>query len=192
MPEGTARAVEVVSVAAGLIYALLAVRRSRWCWLFGSVSSAGLAWLAFGARLPMQAALQLLYVGLAAYGFWRWSSDRDEDGVRIGWWPVRLHLMGLAGVALLALVTARALAGIDSASPLLDAATTWASLLATWLAARGRIENWLYWIVIDVALVVLFTRSDLEGVAGLYAAYLVIAAAGFVAWRKRLAAPAPA
>ena len=44
----------------------------------------------------------------------------------------------------------------DAAWPLLDSLTTWFSLLATWLAARAKLENWLYWIVIDGVLVFLF------------------------------------
>jgi nicotinamide mononucleotide transporter len=69
---------------------------------------------------------------------------------------------------------------------LLDSLTTWFSLLATWLAARARLENWLYWIVIDTALVYLFYAQQLYFLSLLNLLFIVIAAGGFVAWRRRL------
>lgn len=178
---------EGVTVALGLVYVVLAVRRSRWCWVFGGLSSAGLAWLSARSALPMQAALQAFYVAMAAYGFRRWSVDRDAGGhVNVGWWPWPRHVFAWAAVAALTLVTSQWLAHFTHAAwPVLDAACTWGSLLATWLAARARIENWLYWIVIDAALAVLFASQALAFIALLYFAYLVIAAVGFFSWLRR-------
>lgn len=178
---------EGASVALGLVYVVLAMRRSRWCWLFGGLSSAGLAWLAGRAALPMQALLQVFYVGMAVYGYRHWSADRDAGGhVNVGWWPWHRHLAAGALVAVLTLVSSLGLARLtDAAWPVLDAAGTWSSLLATWLAARARIENWLYWIVIDAALGVLFASQALALAGLLYFAYCVLAAAGFVSWLRR-------
>jgi nicotinamide mononucleotide transporter len=62
---------------------------------------------------------------------------------------------------------------------------TFFSLFATWLVARARIENWLYWIVIDAGLVFLFAAQGLYFVALLYALYMIIAVVGFVTWLQR-------
>lgn len=186
-------ALEGAAVAAGLVYVVLAARRSRWCWLFGGLSSAGLAWLASRSALPMQAALHSFYVGMSVYGFHRWSAERDAGGhVKVGWWPWPLHVIAWLAVCAATVVSAYWLARYThAAQPMLDAACTYGSLLATWLVARARIENWLYWIVIDAALGVLFATQGLALVALLYFAYLVIAAVGFASWwRKRPAAAA--
>ncbi len=178
-------------MALGLVYVVLAVQRSRWCWVYGGLSSAGLAWLAARSALPMQAALQAFYVAMAAYGFARWSADRDAGGrVTVGWWPIRRHVAAWIAIAVLTLVSAEALARhTHAARPMLDAACTWGSLLATWLAARARIENWLYWIVFDAARGGLFAAQALALVALLYFAYLGIAGAGFASWWRRLPRP---
>ena len=47
---------EAVSVALGLTYAALAIRKSRWCWVAGGVGSAIACYLSLVARPPMQAA----------------------------------------------------------------------------------------------------------------------------------------
>src|SRR6202035_3700135 len=71
---------EAVSVALGLAYAVLAIRRSRWCWATGGLSSAIMIYLSLNARLPMQAALQVYYVVISVYGWWHWT--REEGGER--------------------------------------------------------------------------------------------------------------
>jgi len=181
---------EMAAVLLGLVYVVLAVRRSRYCWIFGGLSSACLAGLASRSQLPMQAVLQSFYVLMAFYGFRRWTADRDSGGVRIGWWPWPKHLIACAAIAVLTLASARWLGSTTTAaSPLLDSATTWGSLLATWLAARGRIENWLYWIVIDAALVVLYAAQGLVFTGLLYLAYLFIAAIGFITWLRQTCQP---
>ena len=181
---------EGAAVVAGLVYVVLAARRNRWCWLFGGLSSAALAWLASRSALPMQAALHTFYVGMSVYGFHRWSAERDAAGqVKIGWWPWWHHVIAWLAIALATFASAHWLARHTlAAQPLLDAACTWGSLLATWLVARARIENWLYWIVIDAALGVLFATQGLALVALLYFTYLVIAAAGFASWLRKLPA----
>lgn len=175
--------IEVAATAMGVAYVLLAVRRSRWCWLFGGFASAGIAWLAAQRAVPMQAALNAFYVAMAVYGFWRWGREQEAGKVRVGWWPWHWHLVAIAAIALVTLVASPWVAqALQSAHPRLDTACTAGSLLATWLAARARIENWLYWIVVDAALAVLFARQGLQLVAGLYAFYLVLAAIGFRTW----------
>jgi nicotinamide mononucleotide transporter len=62
--------------------------------------------------------------------------------------------------------------------------TTSFSLLATWLAARARLENWLYWIVINAIMVFLFYAQRVWGMAVLSLLLMGIAVSGFIAWRR--------
>ena len=180
---------EWVALAAGLGYAVLAVRRDRRAWIFGAVSSAVLAWLAAGARLPLQAALQTVYVAMAVYGFRTWT--READGadagrVRIGRWPPARNLLALGAVALGTLALAPLLARYtDGAWPALDAAVTLGSLLATWMTARALLDNWAWWIVVDAASLVLYASQGLVFVAVLYFVYMVIAVVGLRDWARR-------
>jgi nicotinamide riboside transporter PnuC len=50
----------------------------------------------------------------------------------------------------------------------------------------------LYWVAIDGVLVFLFYKQELPFLALLNVLFIGIAAAGFVAWRRRLRAQAPA
>jgi nicotinamide mononucleotide transporter len=185
---------ERASVALGIAYSLLAVRRSRWCWVCGGLSSAILVYLSARARLPMQAALQVFYVAISFYGFHRWVRHEKETGAEVTTWPLRAHLCAWLGILALSVVSSRWLAAETGAAwPFLDSLTTWGSLLATWLVVRMKLENWLYWIAIDVVLAYLFGVQKLLFIALMFAAYLCISVAGFLAWLKtyRLQAARP-
>ena len=146
-----------------------------------------LALLAARARLPMQAALQTVYVGLAAYGFWRWSSTNSATAAVISRYPLRWHLLPVSLVILAGVVIGPAVAQYTTAAwPRLDAVVMLASLLATWLTAESKIESWIYWFVVNLASLFLFAAAGLYLVALLYAIYFVIAMFGLAAWRRRL------
>jgi nicotinamide mononucleotide transporter len=177
---------EWLSLIAGVGYALLAVRRNRWCWVFGAVSSAILAWLAFHGQLPMQSALQVCYVAMAFWGFWQWSRAGDGDQLAISTWPLRVHVLLLCAIVVLALLLAPLVADLTSAAwPRIDTATMLASLLATSMVAIAKLENWLYWIIIDAVSVFLYGAQQLWLPALLYLLYLGIAISGYIAWRRR-------
>jgi len=187
--DGALEAVNGLALASGVTYAVLAARRNRLCWIAGAVSSACAAILSALNKLPMQAGLQIFYVGMSVYGWWSWKRHSTEGQLMIGVWPLGWHLGAALVLTLLSLVSAYWLRPADVAAwPLLDSASTWFSLLATWLAARAKLENWLYWIVINALMVFLFYAQKVWGMALLSVFLMVIAGAGFIGWRRRLQA----
>ncbi len=183
--------VEAASVVFGLLYSILAVLRTRWCWAAGLIGSAILVVLAWEAKLPMQACLQGYYVGMAFYGFWHWSREGAATHP-VSTWPLRAHLISWGVILVLSACTSRYLATETQAAwPFLDSFTTWGSLLATWLTAQVKLENWLYWIFLDAISIFLFASQGLMFVALLFTVYLVISAFGFVTWFRSRRVPAP-
>jgi len=178
-------AAEAVSALLALAYLLLAVRRSRWCWVAGGISCAILVYLAGARHLPMQALLNVYYVAMSVYGFWHWTRDSAAAAGAVTTLPPRWHLAACAGIVLASLASARYLARETQAAwPYLDSLTTWASLYATWLVARVKLENWIYWVAIDVVLAWLFAAQKLYLFALLNLVYVVIAIFGYAAWRR--------
>lgn len=185
---------EAASVALALAYAVLAVRRSRWCWVTGGLSSAILIYLSLQVRLPMQAALNLYYVVISVYGWWHWTREEEAQGtVIVTTLPTSWHVVASGAVVVVSVLTARWLATQTHAAwPFLDSLTTWGSLFATWLEARAKLENWLYWIFIDSVLSFLFAIQGLYFVALLSVVYLGVSAVGFTRWLKTYRTPIPA
>ncbi len=103
--------------------------------------------------------------------------------------PARaLTALALAGVAFAAGLGLFLHQQTDAALPYWDASTASFSLVAQWMQTRKWIENWGVWIAVDVVYVGIYVVKGLFLMAGLYAAFLVLAVAGLLAWRKSLAA----
>ena len=177
---------EAFAVVMGLTYVLLILRRNRWGWLAGALSSCVYVGIAARARLPMQSVLQGYYVVMSVYGWISWTRNAQEQDGRIFRWPLRRHLLAVVLILAASMLSARLLASETQAAwPLLDSLATWTSLLATWLVARSVLENWCYWICADVIMVFLFVRQGYVPTAGLFSSYIVMAVFGFRAWLRR-------
>lgn len=177
---------EALAVLLGVAYVLLILKRQRLGWIAGGLSSAIYVYLAARAHLPMQSTLQGYYVAMAFYGWFSWTRAQQLEGGRITRWPLRYHLAAMVAIVLLSLLTARWLAlETHAAWPHLDSLTTWTSLLATWMVARIKLENWLYWMAADLVTAFLFAAQGYPASAGLFVTYLIIATFGFRAWLRQ-------
>jgi nicotinamide mononucleotide transporter len=72
----------------------------------------------------------------------------------------------------------------DAALPYADAFTTVFSLTAQWLLSRKKLENWYFWIAVDVVAIGVYFAKDLYLTGVLYIAFLVMATAGLLRWRN--------
>ena len=109
--------------------------------------------------------------------------DQASRRLCLGLWNG--HAAGVAASLLLAVLIARVLAAETQAAwPRLDASSMVLSLFATWLTAAGKLENWLYWIVIDAVQAWLYATQGLVFTGFLFLVYLVIASVGFNEWSK--------
>ena len=174
---------QVLALLLGVVYVLLILKRQRLGWIAGGLSSSICVYLAASAHLPMQSVLQVYYVVMSFYGWYSWTRAKQNDQARITRWPARYHLAALAGIVLLSFITAHWLAlETHAAWPYLDSLTTWISLLATWMVARMKLENWLYWITADAITAYLFAAQGYPVMAGLFLSYLAIAVIGLRVW----------
>ncbi|HEY4339338.1 MAG TPA: nicotinamide riboside transporter PnuC [Steroidobacteraceae bacterium] len=186
---------EVIAVILGVAYLVLAVKRSRWCWVAGGISSAIVIWLSAQKGLPMQAGLNVYYVIVSVYGYWRWT-DSAIPRPAVSLLPLRWHVMGVAAVVFVSILTAQYLERETQAAwPYLDSLTTWGSLFTTWLVARVKLENWAYWFVIDAVEAFLFFEQKLYLLGLMTAATLLVILVGhrswWRTWRAQVAGMAP-
>jgi nicotinamide mononucleotide transporter len=174
-------AAEWGAVAAGLIYIVLIIRRNRWGWLAGGISSMLFVVICARSKLPMQALLQASYVAGAIYGWCSWAPESKPRQISL--WTLRGHLLVLT-LCILVSLGLRQLLVDESAFPFMDSLVACIGLFATWLVARVYLENWVYWIIIDAISIYLYLAQGLMVTAGLFAIYLVMAATGLRSWGK--------
>lgn len=182
---------EIFAVLTGLIYVFFAARGSIWCWVFGIVSSALWAYAAIvHFQLYADFLLQVIYVIAGIYGWISWNNHlQAAHKVAVSTMKVMEHLYLIIGGSILSIIAALLLSEYTSAAmPWLDSFTTVFSLLTTWLIITRKVENWLYWIVIDLAYIYLYTVREGYLFAALFVIYTLIAIVGYFQWRKLLAA----
>jgi nicotinamide mononucleotide transporter len=179
---------EIAGVLTGIVAIWLTTREKAWCWPIGIVSVLLFVGVFYRARLYGAMGLQVVYVGLAAYGWYAWTSGgQGHAPLRVSRTPVAiLAVAAAAGLAATAGLAAWLGQRTDESMPLTDAATTAFSLVAQWMQTRKLIENWWVWLVVDVVYVGMNLSQGLVWTAGLYAVYCGLAVAGLIEWRRSL------
>lgn len=176
---------EGLAVILAIAYLLLAARESLWCWYCAFGSSVLYILIFWDVRLLMESALSVYYTVMAVVGWWQWRSGAQEQRRPIIRLPWRQHLLWLAAMLLLSLLSGTLLHYFtDAAWPFVDSFTTWGAAITTLLVVRKVLENWLYWLLIDGISLYLYIDRGLYLTALLFAAYLVIVLFGFVRWYR--------
>ena len=179
-------ALEVIAVVMAIGYLLLAIRENIWCWACAGVSTVIYIWLFIDARLYMESALNAFYFAMAVYGWHVWRSGRRDGHERpVVTWPLPSHAIAIAVIVAASAVSGYVLdTRTDAVYPYIDSLTTWSAIWATFLVARKVLENWWYWLVIDIASVFIYWLRDLELTAALFVLYVVMIPFGIVSWTR--------
>ena len=174
---------EVAAVVLAISYLLLAIRQNILCWVAALISSALYCFIFFSVGLYMESLLQIFYLAMAVYGWISWKGYRQSEGknLEITSLSVRKNFVIILFIAFLTSVSGFSLDN-DPTLDYLDAFTTWGAIIATFMVAKKILENWLYWIVIDAAAIYLYLEKGLYLTALLFAAYILIALVGYIAW----------
>jgi len=177
---------EIGAALMGVAYILLAAKESQWCWLFAFFSTAIYTVLFWEGQLPMQALLNFYYIGMAVYGYWLWQKHgKAEDQLAITSWGWSKNLVFIvSGLIISAVATYYLKLSAQSQSPALDAYTTVFAVMNTWLMAKKILQNWLYWVIVDAAAVVLYFETAYYATAALFILNTILAVAGYISWIK--------
>lgn len=181
---------ELVAMLLSIAYVILAAKGSRWCWPAAFISTALYTVIFYDVLLLMDSALNAYYLLMAVYGYWQWSikSDKNQNEnsqLTIVSWQLSWHIKVCVALALLALGLGYLMDNFSPAHfPYLDTFTTVYAVFATYLVAKKVLENWLYWIVIDLASIYLYIEKDLIPTTILFIVFVVVAGYGYHKWLK--------
>ena len=196
--NGTLSVREVVGNLFGLASALLGMRRLIWAWPVGLVGNVLLFTVFVSGQLsgvtaePLwgQAGRQVFFIAMALYGWVRWSRLRAAGGAADGGaiaprWATQRERLTLVGLGVVGYAVAYAvLTQIGSWSSTTEAWILAGSMLATYGMARGWVEFWLIWLMVDVVGVTTLVRAGYYPTAGMYLFYAGFVVAGFITWRR--------
>ncbi len=179
---------ELVGTIFGIAGVWLTIRENIFCFPVGLVNVALYACLFFQSRLYADAMLQLVYIFLLIYGWYEWTHGKKKNS--------RLPVTKTAGktsvflfiIVLLSTITVGVLMKqqTNSSLPYIDSLTTSISLVAQWMVARKKIENWIVWIVADIIYVGMYVNKHLYLTSLLYFIFIILAVIGWQQWKKEL------
>lgn len=192
--------VEIAATVFGLLCVVLTIRRHTWCWPTGLVQVVLYLFVFYQARLYSDVLLHAIYVVLQVYGWYAWTDAARQNAMPSQTETPRddLPLEELSAASLAMLAGAVVLGTMawgslmqratDASFPYGDAFTTVASLTAQVLLARRFVENWYFWIAVDVVAIGIYARKQLVPTTLLYTVFLGLAITGCVTWQRRLRA----
>jgi len=181
---------ELIAMLLSIAYVMLAAKGSLWCWPAAFVSTALYTVVFYDVLLLMDSALNAYYLLMAVYGYWQWSkkpqnNQNNKGELAIVSWQLSWHIKVCAGLALLALGLGYLMDNFTPAHfPYFDTFTSVYAVFATYLVAQKVLENWLYWIVIDLASIYLYIEKGLIPTTVLFMVFIVVAGYGYSKWLK--------
>ncbi len=176
---------EVAAVFFNILYIFLAMRQNRWCWPFGIIASVLSIYLFYISKLYAESVLYFYYVLVGIYGWYSWKDPQTQAGLPISRWNLHEHTVAIgAGVLLACLLACLLKYFTDAQLPIIDSFTTIFSFIATYMVARKLLENWIYWIVIDMVTVGLYFSRGLYLYALLMVVFTLLAAIGYQQWLR--------
>jgi len=193
---------EAIASVFGIACVWLVVRRNHWSWPIGLIQVILTAIVLWDAKLYAETGLQVVFAFLQFYGWYGWLTAPvigDEESLARN----RVDLLGegakikverltnnylfvsvLMTVLMTVVFASLLILFTDAKAPIVDSLLASASLVAQYLLARRYLENWVYWILIDIVSIPLFASRSLYWFSGLYVIFLVLAIQGFLSWRR--------
>lgn len=181
--------VEIIATFTGLIYVYLSVKQNIWLWIFGIITSTLYIYVFFISKLYANMSLQFYYVFISLYGWILWSKNKSNNSkaeLFVSKTNNKLAVVLLLITIVIFILYTVVLKKTDSTIFYLDAFTTSASITATWMLARKKIEHWIIWIVVNIIYVGLYFNQELYPTLLLYAVYTILAVIGYFKWKKEL------
>ncbi|GAA1894553.1 nicotinamide mononucleotide transporter family protein [Streptomyces sodiiphilus] len=186
---------DMVGNLLGLAALALGWRRSLWTWPVQLASGTVLVAAYASAQLGGGVGKQLLVITVALWGWRQWHSGRQDtaDGqiaVRFATWRERGLLLAGAVLGTLAVGSLFTLYPQLSWNPWPDAYIFVGTLVAMVAQARGLVEFWFAWLLVDLVGVPLAFSSGLAFSGLVYIIYFVLVLWGLRAWWLRTRATA--
>lgn len=187
---------DIITTVLGLVYIYLEYRAHIALWIVGIIMPALDVILYWQSGLYGDAGMAVYYTLAALYGFavWKFGRKRNQrtgEEMPITHMPSRLYLSAAVFMVVAWLVIYYVLVRFtDSDVPILDSFTNAVSFVALWALARKYVEQWLFWIVVDIICTGLYIYKGIPFKAGLYGLYVIIAIMGYRKW-KMGASPSP-
>ncbi|MBS1565626.1 MAG: nicotinamide mononucleotide transporter [Bacteroidetes bacterium] len=179
---------EFIAVITGIASVLFSRRENILVYPVGMISTAIYIYLYFVNKLYADASVNFYYTVMSIIGWIMWARKKDgQQSLAItkssgrDWGNAVLFFAVAWAVLYFVLKT-----WTDSTVPVPDSFTSAAAFTGMWLMNKKKLENWIWWIITDLASVPLNYSKGLAFTSVQYAIFLVLATMGYITWKKKI------
>ena len=181
-------ALEFIAVFFGIVSVIFSRMENIWVFPTGLVNTTIFIYLSYVAGLYAEAGVNFYYTIMSIAGWVMWTQRKDGENIlQISRSSQREWMQALGFFAIcwfvLALVLDR---WTDSTVPLADGFASAAAYTGMLLMTRKKLENWLWWILTNIAAIPLYFIKGFVFTSFQYLVFLILAVMGYVEWRRRL------
>ena len=171
-------ALELIAASTSLVGVWLGTTGKRITWPWWALSSALYMIFFYQVDLFASAALQIVFIVAAIWGWRDWA----PTGAAPGYLNNRHRLFIGAGTLIAVSVLSPLLARAGAAATWSDAFLLVGSLTAQVLMVYQKIEAWMLWLIIDLAGTIQYAYLGYWFTAALYALFTLVAIVGWKRW----------
>ena len=166
----------------------LATKENIWTWPTGIAGVILYTIVNYKAGLFANAGLQIVYLVLSIIGWHEWLHGGPNHGeLHVRRTTLRQWIgCGIAS-AVLCFAIYKLLLWTHTAQQLFfDSGTTALSLVGQWMMNEKLLENWWFWLIVDIAYVPIYYRAGNWVTSILYAIFCILCIKGIVDWKRSL------
>lgn len=184
---------EVLAAILGFVSIYFQIKQKPLYWPISIIMVSMYIFVYFNAGFYADMSLQFYYLIVGFYGWYYWifGNKNDQPDSRNSPEVTSLSVKGIIMAILISSLFFSLIYFIlkyftNSDIPLGDAFTTGISFTATWLLARKILENWLFWLVVNITSTGLYIHKELYPTAILFFALSILAVVGYIKWKKSM------
>jgi nicotinamide mononucleotide transporter len=180
--------VEIIAVAFGLASVWSMKKESILVFPFGIINVLIYIYICFVSKLYAYASINVFFALMSVYGWYTWlRKGQNSEKIQISQCSGKELIFDMLALVFFFVILRILLVKFtDSIVPTWDALTTAIYIIAMWMLAMKKIENWIGWIIGDTISIGLFAYEKLYFSSFQFLVFTIIAVFGFIEWRKKL------
>lgn len=179
---------EFIAVVTGIASVIFSRRENILVYPVGMINTSIFIYLYIKHGLYADASVNFYYTVMSIVGWIMWTHKKDGQQALVLTksskkdWRNALLFFAVAWLVLYVLLRGFT----PSTVPVADSFTSAAAFTGMWLMNKKKLENWIWWIITDLASVPLNFSKHLAFTAFQYTVFLVLAVMGYITWKKKI------
>ena len=175
---------EFIAVFFGLLSVWYAKNNNIKVFPTGIISVSIYIFITYSAKLYADTGINFYYLLMSIYGWVLWGSKNKKIKKNVSKCNKTELFFSIILTGAFFFIIYYLLKLSDSDVPIIDSITTSLCLVAMFLMARRKIENWIYWIIADIIYIPLYFYKELPLTSFQFIIFLIIAVLGYLSWQK--------